>query len=212
MSPLAAKVLSVVAGQLGNPHGVLGKGVARFLNRGNRVMIEAAVAAADPAAGARAADIGFGGGAGLALLLDRVGASGTVTGIEPSRDMLARAGSRFSEAITTGRLTVREGTLSALPLADASQDAVITTNTVYFVPDLDAVCTELARVLAPGGRVVVAIGDPDAMAKMPFTRYGFRLRPVEEVIAAMERAALTVEHRPLPHKPIPAHLLIGRRA
>src|SRR5262245_15419796 len=47
---------------------------------------------------------------------------------------------------------------------------LITINTVYFVADLDTVCAELARVLRPGGSVVVAIGDPDVMAGMPFHR------------------------------------------
>ncbi|MEC3957220.1 methyltransferase domain-containing protein [Nocardia sp. CDC153] len=212
MNPIVARVMSTVAGQLGNPHGVLGKGVARFLNRGNRPMIAAAVAAAEVGPVDAAADIGFGGGIGLTLLLERVGTTGTVTGVELSPDMLTRARSEFADDLTSGRLKVVEGSLTGLPLPDDSLDAVITCNTVYFVPDLDAACAELARVLRPKGRLVVGIGDPDAMARMPFTPYGFTLRPVADVTAAMERAGLTVEHRDLPHKPIPGHLLIGRPA
>jgi SAM-dependent methyltransferase len=49
----------------------------------------------------------------------------------------------------------------------------ITVNTIYFVDDLDRACSELARVLRPGGRLVVGIGDPEAMARMPFSAYGF---------------------------------------
>ncbi|WP_216902022.1 class I SAM-dependent methyltransferase, partial [Nocardia alni] len=96
--------------------------------------------------------------------------------------------------------------------ADASLDAVITVNTLYFVPELDRACAELARVLRPKGRVVIGVGDPDGMAKLPFTGYGFRLRPVAELTAALESAGLSVDHREIEQKPFPGHLLIGRLA
>nr|WP_280265776.1 methyltransferase domain-containing protein [Nocardia wallacei] len=212
MNAVAARVMSALAAQLGNPHGLLGKGVAVMLNRSNRFAIDGAVEAAAVALGEAAADIGFGGGVGLSLLLDRVGPDGTVHGVELSPDMLARAKSRLARPIGEGRLRVLQGSLTELPLAESSLDAAITVNTVYFVPELDRACAELARVLRPRGRLVVGIGDPDAMAKMPFTAYGFRLRPVAEVIGALERAGLTVEDRRIDRQPIPAHLLIARRA
>ncbi|MEV6320478.1 methyltransferase domain-containing protein [Nocardia sp. NPDC051787] len=209
MNSVRARLLSTVASQLGNPHGVLGKGVAFLLNRGNKTAIAGAVEAATAAPGGIAADVGFGGGAGLSLLLERVGASGVVHGIEISADMLARACSGHARDIGSGRLRLAEGSLTALPLADDSLDAAITVNTVYFVPDLAAACAELARVVHPGGRLVIGIGDPDAMAKLPFTSYGFSLRPVPDVIAALEQAGCTVEHQRLSTRPIPHHLLVA---
>ncbi len=202
--------MSTLAGQLGNPHGLLGKGVAAMLDRGNRAMVAGAVEAAEVAPGAAAADIGFGGGVGLSLLLDRVGAGGTVHGVEISPDMLARARSRFVSEVGAGRLRLLTGSLTELPLADAAVDAAITVNTVYFVPELDRACAELARVVRPGGRVVVGIGDPAAMARMPFTAYGFRLRPVADVIGELERVGFAVEDRVIEHRPVPAHLLVAR--
>ncbi len=209
MDSVRARLLSTLAGQLGNPHGVLGKGVAFLLNRGNKVAIAGAVEATGVAPGATAADVGFGGGAGLSLLLDRVGADGVVHGVEISADMLARARSGHASDLDSGRLRLAEGSLTALPLADDSLDAAITVNTVYFVPDLAAACAELSRVVRPGGRLVIGIGDADAMAKLPFTSYGFTLRPVPEVIAALEQAGCDVEHRPLANNPIPHHLLVA---
>lgn len=210
VNSLVTRAMSTVAAQLGNPHGLLGKGVARILNRTNRFAIEAAVAAAEVRTGQAVADIGFGGGIGLTLLLRAVGADGTVHGVEISPDMAARAKSRFVREVGTGQLRVVEGGLTELPLADVSLDAAITVNTVYFVAELDRACAELARVVRPAGRVVVVIGDPEAMAGMPFTANGFRLRSVAEVSAALERAGLTVEHRVIDRQPIAAHLLIGR--
>ncbi|QIS01015.1 methyltransferase domain-containing protein [Nocardia brasiliensis] len=209
MNGVRARVLSAVAGQLGNPHGPLGRGFAVLLNRANKRAIAAAVAAAAVRPGQCAADLGFGGGAGLSLLLARIGNSGTVHGVEISPDMLARARSAFAREITSGRLCLAEGSLTALPLADHSLDSAITVNTIYFVADLAAACAELVRVVRPGGRIVVDIGDPDAMAKLPFTPYGFRLRPVAEVIAALEQAGCTVDHQRSTTPPLPRHLLIA---
>lgn len=212
MTGARQRLLSIVAGQLGRPHGLLGRGVAVFLNRGNRRSVAAAVQATQIDPGGVAADIGFGGGVGLGLLLDRVGDDGLVHGVEVSEDMLRRARSRFAAQVETGRLRLTDGSLTAVPLDDDSVDAAITVNTVYFVPELDTACAELARVLRPGGRVVVGIGDPEAMARLPFTSYGFTLRPVSDVIAALRKAGLdVVEQRRLDDVAIPHHLLVARR-
>jgi arsenite methyltransferase len=95
MTSLRDRLLSTVAGQLGRPHGLLNPLVARLLNRGNERAIAAAVESAEARRGSVAADIGFGGGIGLQLLLERVGDDGVVHGIEVADDMLARARSRF---------------------------------------------------------------------------------------------------------------------
>ncbi|MGK8521364.1 class I SAM-dependent methyltransferase [Nocardia asteroides] len=209
MNSVRARLWSTLADQLGNPHGVLGKGIAFALNRGNKAAITGAVEAAAVAPGSTAADLGFGGGLGLSLLLDRVGAGGVVHGVEISADMLARARSGHAGDIRSGRLKLTEASLTALPLPDNEFDAAITVNTLYFVPDLTAACTELTRVVRPGGRLVIGIADPDVAAKVPFTAYGFTLRPVPEVIAALEQAGCDVEHRRLAHKPIPHHFLVA---
>jgi arsenite methyltransferase len=212
MTGLRQKLFTTVAGQLGRPHGFLGPLVARALNRGNARAIHAAVDAADVPPGGVAADIGFGGGLGLQLLLDRVGDNGVVHGIEVSDDMLNRARSRFVRDVQAGRLRLANGSLTALPLDDASIDAVITLNTVYFVDELDAACVELARVIRPGGRAVVGIGDPEVMERAPVTPYGFTLRPVTEIVAALAKSGLTVEHHRLEDKPMPRYTIVGRRA
>jgi arsenite methyltransferase len=75
-----------------------------------------------------------------------------------------------------------------------------------------ATVAELARILRPGGRAVVGIGDPEVMGRAPFTPYGFTLRPVTEIVAALEKSGLTVEHHRLEDKPMPRYTIIGRRA
>jgi arsenite methyltransferase len=208
MTFLRERLLSTVAGQLGRPHGIFGPFVARALNRGNEKAIVAAVDAAKVERGGVAADIGFGGGLGLHLLLDSIGDDGVVHGIEIADDMLRRAKSKFG---SDGRLRLSRGSLTELPLDDGSMDALITVNTVYFISELDAACRELARVLRPGGRAVIGIGDPDVMARLPFAKHGFTIRPVGEIAAALENSGLQVEQRRIEDKPIPRYLLIGTR-
>jgi arsenite methyltransferase len=212
MTSLRERLLATVAGQLGRPHGILSPLVARALNLGNERAIAAAVDSAEIARGAVIADIGFGGGVGLQLLLDGVGDDGVVHGIEIADDMLRRARSRFDRDVGSGRLRLSRGSLTELPLDDNSVDALITVNTVYFITELDAACAELARVLRPGGRAVIGIGDPDVMARLPFTPHGFTIRPVGEIAAALQNSGLQVEQRRIDEKPMPRYLFIGRRA
>jgi SAM-dependent methyltransferase len=210
--PLRQRLLTTMAGQLGRPHGRLGGVVAGALNRGNGQAIATAVAAAQVPAGGVAADIGFGGGVGLRLLVDAVGTGGTVHGVELSDDMLDRARREFRRDLDSGRLRLVQGSLTALPLEDASLDAAITVNTLYFLDDLDAVCTEFARTLRPGGRAVIGVGDPDAMRRLPVTPYGFRLRPVDDIVATLERAGLTVDVQTRADGRLPRHTIIAERA
>ncbi|GAA0899980.1 hypothetical protein Vau01_093360 [Virgisporangium aurantiacum] len=182
-----------------------------MLNRANRNAVAAAVDALAPAPGNVVADIGFGGGMGLALLLDRVGSTGRVHGVDISPVMLDRVRYRHRRAVADGRLALHEASMTDLPLPDGSLDAAMTINTIYFVPD--TVFAELARALSPTGRLVLGLGDPDAMRRDPVTAHGFRLRPLAEVHAALTAAGLTpVDHRRVGPGPDSFHLLVARSA
>lgn len=198
-----------IAKQLGHPRGVGGQVVALALNRGNRSLVGAAVAELHAGRDAMLADIGFGGGGGLKLLLDNVGRAGCVHGVEVSGTMVARASRRYPRDIASGRLVLHNGSITRLPFADGALDGVVTVNTLYSVSDLTQACRELSRVAAPAAHIVVGVGDPDTMATLPFTRHGFRLRPIPEVIDALRGAGLAVQHRRASDKMGAPHLLIG---
>jgi len=102
-------------------------------------------------AGQVAADIGFGGGVGLRLLLEQVGPKGHVNGVELSLTMLKASERRYRAASAEGRLALQAGSIGDLPLENESLDGLITVNTAYFVEDLEGAFREIARVLRPSG-------------------------------------------------------------
>jgi len=55
------------------------------------------------------------------------------------------------------RVDLRIGEASALPWPDAAFDGILAVNTAQFWPDPAADAAEALRVLAPGGRVVIAL-------------------------------------------------------
>lgn len=190
---LRGKWQAGLAKQLGCPTDIRGRAIGAMLNRRNHTNVTAAVTALSLGPGAVVADVGFGGGVGLHALLRAVGSAGRAHGVEVSQTMLVSAARRFRREIAADRLRLHSASITRLPFEDSSLDGAITVNTIYFLDDLDAACAELARVLKPSARVVVGLSDPTAMAQMPFTAYGFRTRPLAEVIAALDGAGLRVE-------------------
>lgn len=188
-------LLKALARQLGAPTGILGGVVARILNKGNAPTITAAVEALGLAGGESVADVGFGGGLGLRLLLERVGVDGAVHGIEPSTDMIDRARKTHAAALVAGRLVLSEGTMDALPLASDSLDGWISLNTIYFIHDLKPAFNDLVRVLTPSGVGVLGVADPGWLSAQPFSRHGFTVRPISEVVTLLEDAGLVVDQR-----------------
>jgi len=184
-----------------------------MLNRSNRGTIAIAIRELEIPSGAVAADLGFGGGVGLEMLLERVGHQGQVHGVDLSLTMVSRASRRFGRDVASSRLHLHTGSITQLPLDDASIQAAITINTIYFIADLNRAFSELARILTPSGRVVVGIGDPEAMARMPTTPYGFKLRPVAEITAAAESAGLALrDDKRSGQGDAAAHLLVFEHA
>ncbi len=200
---------AALARQLSHPHGPGGLLIGAVLNRRNRQSIATAVQALELPHGARAADVGFGGGAGLGLLLDQVGPTGQVHGFDVSTTMRARAARRYRNAVNTGRLHLHTASMTQLPLPDHVLDGAITCNTVYYLADLDQALSELRRALTRSGRAILGLADPHAMAARPFTHHGLRLRSISEITNMLDAAGLTLaDHHHLNHRSETFHLLI----
>ena len=101
--------------------------------------------------------VDLGSGAGIdALIAGRtVGPGGHVIGIDMTPEMLAKARSNAAAA-GADHVEFREGRLEALPVDEGSVDAITSNCVINLVPDKAKVFTEIARVLKPGGRLVVS--------------------------------------------------------
>jgi arsenite methyltransferase len=107
------------------------------------------------APGERVLDLGSGAGTDSLIAAQMVGAQGTVTGIDMTPAMLAKARAAAAEIGLTNVAFVG-GEAEQLPFADGSFDVVISNGVIDLIPDKDAVFAELHRVLAPGGRIQIA--------------------------------------------------------
>jgi SAM-dependent methyltransferase len=88
--------------------------------------------------------------------------------------------------VRADRLDVRVADVHELPFPDATFDRVLTVNTVYFWPDLQAALAEIRRILRPGGRLVIGIRDPKQMRRV--SRDIFTVREPREVRDAVAAA------------------------
>jgi ArsR family transcriptional regulator len=114
--------------------------------------IAAALLDALPPRIGRFLDIGSGTGGLLELVAPRVDSA---LGVDASREMLALARGRLAERGLAGRCAVRQADLYRLPLADEAFDAVALQMVLHYAEDPAAALAEAARVLKPGGVLVV---------------------------------------------------------
>jgi SAM-dependent methyltransferase len=105
--------------------------------------------------GERVLDLGSGAGTDSLVAAQMVGEHGSVTGIDMTPEMLAKARGA-AEAMGAGNVEFLEAEAERLPFPDLSFDVVISNGVIDLIPDKDAVFSELFRVLVPGGRLQLA--------------------------------------------------------
>ena len=117
-----------------------------------------------------------------------------ILGVDISAAMLSRAYARLGPRVVLGDA-------HAQPFATASVHNVVLVWVLHLVGDPAAVLAEAARVLVPGGRVVVLHGRARGQAAIDEVLAPLRdllpARPDDwpDLLAASERAGLTVAHR-----------------
>ena len=128
----------------------------------------------------RVLEVGFGPGVGIQLLA-RSASAGYVAGVDASEAMVEQATARNMQAIESGRVDVRHGSVERLPFEDHTFDKTLAINSMQVWPDAVAGLREMWRVLKPGGRIALA-----------FTPYSGQ--PKSGVPAMLTAAAFTEAH------------------
>jgi arsenite methyltransferase len=100
-------------------------------------------------------DLGCGAGVDTLVAAQMVGPSGSVTGIDMTPDMAAKA-RRSAATMGVAHVEIVDGGAEQLPFADGAFDVVISNGVIDLIPDKDAVFSEIMRVLRPGGRIQLA--------------------------------------------------------
>lgn len=125
-------------------------------------------------------DVGTGTGRMLEVLAPRIQ---TGLGIDASRDMLAVARSHLDHG-GFHHCQVRQADMYRTPLRDAAYDAAVIHQVLHFADDPAAAIAETARVLRPGGVLLVADFAPHSLEQLrrehEHRRLGFTDREMAE--------------------------------
>ncbi|MBC7347985.1 MAG: methyltransferase domain-containing protein [Clostridia bacterium] len=102
------------------------------------------------APGSRVLDVGTGTGILLPFLLEAVGPQGRVVALDIAEEMLIRARAKYGHAVE-----YIVGDITCAPLLDTDFDEVICNSCFPHLADKPRAAQEMARLLKPGGRVVI---------------------------------------------------------
>lgn len=100
-------------------------------------------------------DIGSGAGIDVIMAARRVGPEGRVIGLDMTEEMIAR-GEINARRAGLDNVEFRLGDAENMPVEDGSVDWVISNCVINLAPDKDKVFAEMARVLKPGGQVMIS--------------------------------------------------------
>lgn len=108
-----------------------------------------------PQPGERVVDLGSGGGMDSLVAALCVGAEGRVIGVDMTPEMLDRS-RRVAGKYGFANVEFRQGYIENAPIEDGWADVVISNGVINLCPDKLGVCREIARMLRPGGRMMIA--------------------------------------------------------
>ena len=109
--------------------------------------------------GERGLEVGCGPGLLACEMAREVGADGRITAIDASADMIDMSRERAKREGFTKQLSLQVGQATQLEFADASFDFAVAVQVYLYVKDIERALAEAARVLKPGGRLVIVDTD-----------------------------------------------------
>ena len=152
-------LLSKIFSNTRKPEGFWGRMMVAGMNGGSHAaMASWGLDLANVPAEGEILDIGCGGGANLARLMDR-SLRAKVTGVDHSPVSEEKSRKVNADAIAKGRCKVLEANVASLPFNDDAFVMATAFETVYFWPDIVRSFAEVRRVLIPGGKFFIVNED-----------------------------------------------------
>ena len=145
-------------GQFRRPSGVLGSAVGHLMALKNGRRGRWVIERLGLAPGMRVLEVGCGPGADAARVLARLGGDGSFVGVDASDVMVRQASARNRTSVRDGRAVFVLGDVAdGLAWNAAEFDVAFSVNCAQFWSELGSGLRELARVVRPSGRIVVAV-------------------------------------------------------
>jgi len=177
-------ISNFIARQSAKPNGLFGRLIfGRLLNRVNASVNQLVYDSLKHNAKSRLLEIGFGGG-DLLFRIARSLAGGRVDGVDVSAEMLANARGKVIRMGFEDAVVLQLGSVDSLPFAEATFDCACSVHTIYFWPDLIAGLKELARVIKPGGRLVLGFSSGTDLIADGYTDRGFKAYSSQQIVDA----------------------------
>lgn len=162
----------LLAHQLQQPKGLIGKLVGRAMGRQNKESNDWTISLLDIKPDDRVLEVGFGPGLAIQSAV-QMASNGFVAGIDFSQAMLQQANKLNIVKIKEGRIELKNADVRAIPYNEDSFNKVFAVNVIYLWPDLPVVLKELKRVMKSGGILALYFASLDLVDKM-----GFRQSPL----------------------------------
>ena len=169
--------LKILAQQLSNPEGDIGKEVAEMMNRTNISMTKETIKALHLTDNEKVLELGHGNAGHLSYLLD-FAENINYTGLEISETMKIEAENINQKYLSQAKFQLYDG--KNIPFDNESFDKIMTVNTIYFWQNPVDFLNEIYRVLKEHGSFVLTFAKKDFMKTLPFTS-DFKLYNYEDV-------------------------------
>ncbi len=140
----------------GVPHGLTGRLGVRLMPRSSRPFHKVIAAELDLQSEDELLDVGCG---SATLFVDHAGHVRYVAGVDASEQQLEIARRRLAERIAAGTAEIVQGDAEHLPWEDGRFSVITSINALKFFPDPLAALREMHRVLRPGGRLAITMGE-----------------------------------------------------
>jgi ubiquinone/menaquinone biosynthesis C-methylase UbiE len=147
-------ILEQLMKQGGKPSGVVGRFIGKIMNLQHKAIYRWGLHFLTIKPDSTSLDIGCGGGEAIRCLAQKV-PNGKIYGIDHSQEMVNLARKINHALLKSGRVEIRQGSVSALPYSAGMFDIITAFETIQFWPDLIKSLQEIRRVLKPSGTLLI---------------------------------------------------------